>query len=217
MPWRAHSHSSKKIRRSAISCPSGLSWSCRMTSARTSLGEVRTRCCVDPETQGRHDALDHVEDRLLPLKQTVRHPLDPPTTALKSTVAQGVGEAARDAPRPSANADRRTPDGSPRPTCASTATRWPRTPTTVTPVTFPERTWGKSQPKLRRARRRASRNPTTRDTPKAILNHPSPGSPLVTWTIPVATTQMLPKHNRIRSGTYFATATSPGEGRLGQP
>jgi hypothetical protein len=27
----------------AISCPSGLSWSCRMTSARTSLGEVRTR------------------------------------------------------------------------------------------------------------------------------------------------------------------------------
>ena len=43
MPWRAHSHSSRKIRRSAISCPSGLSWSCRMTSARTSLGEVRTR------------------------------------------------------------------------------------------------------------------------------------------------------------------------------
>ena len=31
-------------------------------------------------------------------------------------------------------------DGSPRPTCASTATRWPRTPTTVTPVTFRERT-----------------------------------------------------------------------------
>jgi len=27
-------------------------------------------------------------------------------------------------------------DGSPRPRCASTATRWPRTPTTVTPVTF---------------------------------------------------------------------------------
>jgi hypothetical protein len=26
--------------------------------------------------------------------------------------------------------------GGPRPTCASTATRWPRTPTTVTPVTF---------------------------------------------------------------------------------
>ena len=43
MSWRAHSHSSRKIRRSAISCPSGLSWSCRMTSARTSLGEVRTR------------------------------------------------------------------------------------------------------------------------------------------------------------------------------
>ena len=42
MPWRAHSHSSRKIRRSAISCPSDLSWSCRMTSARTSLGEVRT-------------------------------------------------------------------------------------------------------------------------------------------------------------------------------
>ena len=31
------------IRRSAISCPSGLSLSCRMPSARTSLGEVRTR------------------------------------------------------------------------------------------------------------------------------------------------------------------------------
>ena len=43
MPWRAHSHSSRKIRRSAISCPSGLSWNYRMTSARTSLGEVRTR------------------------------------------------------------------------------------------------------------------------------------------------------------------------------
>src|SRR4029453_1776523 len=27
--------------------------------------------------------------------------------------------------------------GSPRPTCASTATRWPRTPTTVTPLTRP--------------------------------------------------------------------------------
>jgi hypothetical protein len=27
-------------------------------------------------------------------------------------------------------------DGSPRPTCASTATRWPRTPTTATPVTY---------------------------------------------------------------------------------
>jgi hypothetical protein len=27
-----------------------------------------------------NDALDHVEDRLLPLKQTVRHPLDPRTT-----------------------------------------------------------------------------------------------------------------------------------------
>jgi hypothetical protein len=35
----------------------------------------------------------------------------------------------------------RVSDGSPRPTCASTATRWPRTPTTVTPVTFRERTW----------------------------------------------------------------------------
>jgi hypothetical protein len=43
MRWRAHSHCSRKIRRSAISCPSGLSWSCRMKSARTSLGEVRTR------------------------------------------------------------------------------------------------------------------------------------------------------------------------------
>jgi hypothetical protein len=49
MPWRAHSHSSRKIRRSAICCPSGLSWSCRITSARTSLGggqdpkEVLTR------------------------------------------------------------------------------------------------------------------------------------------------------------------------------
>jgi hypothetical protein len=43
LAWRAHSHSSRKIRRSAISCPSGLSWSCRMTSAQTSLGEVRTR------------------------------------------------------------------------------------------------------------------------------------------------------------------------------
>ena len=32
--------------------------------------------CVDPETQGCHDAFDHMEDRLLPLKQTVRHPLD---------------------------------------------------------------------------------------------------------------------------------------------
>jgi hypothetical protein len=42
-PWWAHSHSSRKIRRSAISCPSGLWWSCRMTSARTLLGEVRTR------------------------------------------------------------------------------------------------------------------------------------------------------------------------------
>jgi hypothetical protein len=31
-------------------------------------------------------------------------------------------------------------DGSPRPTCASTATRWPRTPTTVTPVTRRDRT-----------------------------------------------------------------------------
>jgi hypothetical protein len=36
----------------------------------------------------------------------------------------------------------RVSDGSPRPTCASTATRWPRTPTTVTPVTFRERTCG---------------------------------------------------------------------------
>jgi hypothetical protein len=27
----------------------------------------------------------HVEDRLLPLEQTVRHPLDPPTTALIRT------------------------------------------------------------------------------------------------------------------------------------
>jgi hypothetical protein len=43
MRWRAHSHCSRKIRRSAISCPSGLSWSCRMKSARTSLGDVRTR------------------------------------------------------------------------------------------------------------------------------------------------------------------------------
>jgi hypothetical protein len=34
----------------------------------------------------------------------------------------------------------RVSDGSPRPTCASTATRWPRTPTTVTPVTLRERT-----------------------------------------------------------------------------
>src|SRR4029450_11836699 len=31
----------------------------------------------------------------------------------------------------------RVSDGSPRPTCASTATRWPRTPTTVTPLTRP--------------------------------------------------------------------------------
>jgi hypothetical protein len=38
MPWRALSHSSRKIRRSAFSCRSGLSWSCGMTSARTSLG-----------------------------------------------------------------------------------------------------------------------------------------------------------------------------------
>jgi hypothetical protein len=30
---------------------------------------------------------------------------------------------------------------SPRPTCASTATRWPRTPTTVTPLIFRERIW----------------------------------------------------------------------------
>jgi hypothetical protein len=37
-PGGPHSHSSRKIRRSAISCPSGLSWSCRMTSAWTSLG-----------------------------------------------------------------------------------------------------------------------------------------------------------------------------------
>jgi hypothetical protein len=34
----------------------------------------------------------------------------------------------------------RVSDGSPRPKCASTATRWPRTPTTVTPVTRRERT-----------------------------------------------------------------------------
>jgi hypothetical protein len=32
-------------------------------------------------------------------------------------------------------------DGSPRPTCASTETRWPRTPTTVTPVTRRRRTF----------------------------------------------------------------------------
>jgi hypothetical protein len=37
-----------------------------------------------PGGQGRHDALDHVEDRLLPLKQTV-NPLDPRTTR-RSTV-----------------------------------------------------------------------------------------------------------------------------------
>jgi hypothetical protein len=35
----------------------------------------------------------------------------------------------------------RVSDWSPPPKCASTATRWPRTPTTVTPVTFRERTW----------------------------------------------------------------------------
>ena len=38
-----HSHSSRKIRRSAISRPSGLSWSCRMTSGSDLAGEVRTR------------------------------------------------------------------------------------------------------------------------------------------------------------------------------
>ena len=41
MPWRAHSHSSRKIMRPAISCPSGLSWELP-ASARTSLVEVRT-------------------------------------------------------------------------------------------------------------------------------------------------------------------------------
>ena len=33
-------------------------------------------------TQRGHDAFDHVDDRLLPLKQSVRHPLDPPSTLL---------------------------------------------------------------------------------------------------------------------------------------
>jgi hypothetical protein len=32
---------------------------------------------VDPKAKRGHDAFDHVEDRLLPLKQTVRHPLRP--------------------------------------------------------------------------------------------------------------------------------------------
>jgi hypothetical protein len=41
-------------------------------------------------------------------------------------------------PRPSVYAER-APDGSPRPTCALTVTRWPRTPTTATPVTLRER------------------------------------------------------------------------------
>src|SRR4029453_5714624 len=39
----------------------------------------------------------------------------------------------------SAYANRRAPGGSPRPTCASTATRGPRTPTKVAAVTFWER------------------------------------------------------------------------------
>jgi hypothetical protein len=49
-----------------------------------------------------------------------------------------------------------------------------------------------AQPKSRRARRMANRNETTRTSAKAILNHPSPCWPRVTWAMPVATTQMLP-------------------------
>jgi hypothetical protein len=43
-------------------------------------------------------------------------------------------------PEPGPGSPVRVSDGSPRPTCVSTATRLPRTPTTVTPVTFQERT-----------------------------------------------------------------------------
>ena len=52
------------------------------------------------------------------------------------TSSGGGWGAEADEPRPSTYTNRRAPDGSPRPTCASTARRCPRTPTTVTPVTL---------------------------------------------------------------------------------
>jgi hypothetical protein len=46
--------------------------------------------CVDPEGERDHDPFDHVEDRLLPLKQTVRQPLDPPSKLLLRTPVPAV-------------------------------------------------------------------------------------------------------------------------------
>jgi hypothetical protein len=40
------------------------------------------RCLIDPKAKRCHDAFDDVKDRLLPLKQTAPHLLDPPTHSL---------------------------------------------------------------------------------------------------------------------------------------
>jgi hypothetical protein len=56
------------------------------------------RRCVDPKTQRCHDALDHVENRLLPLKQTAHHPLDPPSRLLVRTPEEGGLLDAREPP-----------------------------------------------------------------------------------------------------------------------
>jgi enamine deaminase RidA (YjgF/YER057c/UK114 family) len=47
------------------------------------------------------------------------------------TSSGGGWGAEADEPRPSTYTNRRARDGSPRPTCASTARRWPRTPVTL--------------------------------------------------------------------------------------
>jgi hypothetical protein len=62
---------------------------------------IKKRTAVSGSTDGVHEAATlataphpahHVEDRLLPLKQTFRHPLDPPTTFQE----RGRGRRVRD-------------------------------------------------------------------------------------------------------------------------
>ena len=69
------------------------------------------------------------------------------------------GEPRQTNPGPSAYTNRRAPDGNPRPTCAPTARRWPRTPTTVTPVTLFETYMSRRQAP---ARHRKPRGPFLR-------------------------------------------------------